>query len=247
MRMWLESNENLGSDALISSEHPGRKTIYASWEDGHDDIERRIRSMLKGDTEDGVVTADLADQGALFGPVDGRFNTAPEFTETWNQLKANCRHHDAKLLIVDALASAFAGNENDRGQVRSFMAQLDAWGRETDTTIILISHPSKGGADYSRSTDWCAASRVAWTLRNEPLPGQEGKKDAKTDLALSIAKSNYGRTTRNGAPIRFYLQRNDERAVYSVNDTLQSQHETSEIEPIYQQNADEPDEFKGAL
>ena len=75
-----------------------------------------------------------------------------------------------KLVVIDPIASAFGGNENDRREVRQFVGRLDRLALETETAIVLIAHPPKSGSSYSGSTDWVNAARSMFTMK--PLKQQ---------------------------------------------------------------------------
>ena len=64
----------------------------------------------------------------------------------------------ADLVIVDALADAFAGDENVRAQARQFVNMLKGPGRRSDCAFLCLAHPSLTGIDRgsgsSGSTAW---------------------------------------------------------------------------------------------
>ena len=82
---------------------------------------------------------------------------------------------------MDPSAAAYGSNENSRALVRAFVSDFDAWARDNNCAILILSHPPKWAADYSGSTDWEASVRSMWTLRKErigPAPKEEGEKRA---------------------------------------------------------------------
>jgi RecA-family ATPase len=99
----------------------------------------------------------------------------------------------AGLLVLDSLAAVYGANENDRGQVRDFMASWDAWASAADCTILIIGHPPKSAAGYSGSTDWHSAARARWEISKEPLqPAARGGRPEPSHWQLAMVKSNYG-------------------------------------------------------
>ena len=116
--------------------------------------------MLGDDLGDRFHAIDLVGCGPLW--IDNG-DRRPALTRIGADLRAHCESVDARLLVLDPLASAYGGNENDRGAVRSFLGSWDAWARQTDCTILIVAHPPKGnGGDdgrYSGSTDWRNAVR----------------------------------------------------------------------------------------
>src|SRR6476646_9562835 len=97
-----------------------------------------------------------------------------------------------KLLAVEAAADVFAGNENNRTQVKQFMAMLGRLAAEADTAILLAQHPSLSGINaesgMSGSTQWnnAARSRLYFTASKMPDDGQSDGRE------LRVMKSNYG-------------------------------------------------------
>ena len=111
-------------------------------------------------------------------------------TDTGTALQARAKEIRARLLIVDPRAAAYAGDENHRAQVRSFVSCWDRWAREHRCAVLLVDHLPKtastrpGNRDepsYSGSTDWHNAARSRWTLDED-----------KNGSLLRCEKSNYG-------------------------------------------------------
>ena len=196
--------------------------VIATWEDEAEEVARRLwglgaagpwneREPDAGELGKRLHVADLAGAGPLWAPRaggSGHVSTMGALTGRGRWLRRFCAEKEARLLIVDPLAAAFALNENDRGLVRGFMADWDRWGRESDCAVLLIAHPPKGDADWSGSTDWHAASRAVWTLglvetdtgeimtdnHGVPKTGRNGKEQREKAPAprLSCIKSSYG-------------------------------------------------------
>ena len=85
--------------------------------------------------------------------------------------RALCEDLGAALLVVDPLDAAYMANENDRAQVRAFMANWDKWASDTRCSVLFVAHPNKdafrdnqGEATFSGSTAWHGASRAIWIL-----------------------------------------------------------------------------------
>ena len=91
------------------------------------------------------------------------------------KLLEQAANYKVKLLVLDPVAGAFGGNENNRSQVRRFLSILGSWAANAKGGVLIIAHPAKGvGSTYSGSTDWeggvqsrlhiarldCAACRV---------------------------------------------------------------------------------------
>ena len=148
--------------------------VFATWEDDSTEILRRLLGnpgLSRGAPEFDETAggrfhfADLAGTGPLWASDTHR--SFGELTPVGESLRAVCQSLGARLLIVDALSSAFAGNENERAAVRAFLSSWDRWARDTRCTVLLIAHPPKSdGPDshYSGSTDWRAGVRSLLTL-----------------------------------------------------------------------------------
>ena len=116
-------------------------------------------------------------------------------TEAGQELRRDCEELGARLLVLDPLAAAYAGDENARGLVRAFVSDWDAWGRANDCAVQLVAHPPKSGSFYAGSTDWQGAVRSMWDLsRNQrgKKPPSRGEDNRPFEWRLSCEKSNYG-------------------------------------------------------
>ena len=207
-RSWIETPSPHMLQLGEATEPGGAPVVYASWEDEWDEFRRRL-SELSGAPAPWVAPerlshlhfADMAGHGALWGPRANRrsyTDTMGETTQAGHELRRLCSEEGARLLIVDPSAAAYGSDENNRTAVRAFLSDLDAWARENDCAILILSHPSKGGADYSGSSDWQAGVRSMWTLRKEkvgPAPAERGKGESDNrpeGWQLALTKANYG-------------------------------------------------------
>jgi hypothetical protein len=89
----------------------------------------------------------------------------------------------------------FAGNENDRTQVRQFTGLLRHIAIDADCAVLLASHPSvsgmKKGSGLSGSTAWHNSVRTRLYFKEANANGNNSKADH--DLReLECMKSNYG-------------------------------------------------------
>ena len=184
--------------------------VLASWEDEADELHRRLLAIGHGGIGARLHHLDMAGRGPLWAEDT---NTA-----VGDELRAYCEKHRARLLVVDPLAGAFAGDEIARASVRYFMSDWDAWGRRTKCTVVMIGHPPKSDDDYSGSTDWLAAARGLLVLsRVKQETNTKGKPTGRIvddhhgeDLPgsvyrLAVRKSSYGRLPAD----RLYLRRTD--------------------------------------
>ena len=185
--------------------------VVATWEDEAEELARRLHGM-SGFTGDGLKAVgdrlhhiDMSGAGPVWAPAEGagsrHVSNMGELTPAGRWLRRYCEAKEARLLVVDPLASAFACSENDRGLVSAFLSDWDNWGMNLapDCAVVLVSHPSKdseGNADYrqSGSTSWHGRSRYTWVMAREKFGEKpaDGKEDDRPEkMRLQVAKSNY--------------------------------------------------------
>lgn len=174
------------SGPKATTDHP-LPVLYVSWEDDAPEIARRLRRMDADPDMMGrrLAFMDVAEAGPTWvsGPDGG--NTA---IADW--MVGAAGDTSAQLVVIDPLAAAFAGNENDRAEVRAFVTAWDKWARDTGCAVLVISHPPKyGDASYSGSTDWWNAARAVWRMR--PPTEKEAEADPDALPVLEVLKSNY--------------------------------------------------------
>ena len=104
------------------------------------------------------------------------------------------------LVVVDSAAATFAGNQNDRVNVRSFVNLWRAIARGPSLpAVFLLDHPSLSGLTTGTgrggSMDWWNASRGVLLLR---VPDDKAEADLGVRL-LETGKSNYA---KRGNPLR---------------------------------------------
>ena len=176
----------------------GLPVVYATWEDRAEEMARRL-SQISGVTApwckpaslDNLRMLDLAGYGPLWSPA-ARYEP-PALTRLGRGLRQVVEEVGAGLLILDSLAAVYGANENDRSQVRDFMASWDAWASASGCAVLIIGHPPKSASGYSGSTDWHSAARARWEISKEALqPATKGSRPAPTHWRLAMVKSNYG-------------------------------------------------------
>ena len=112
-------------------------------------------------------------------------------TPLFHSVEVWVRRLKAELLVLDAAADLYGGEENNRAQVRTFIQLLRGIALRNDCAILLLSHPSvdgmKTGRNYSGSTAWnnSVRSRLYFSA---PAPG-EGEADTDARI-LELMKSN---------------------------------------------------------
>lgn len=101
-----------------------------------------------------------------------------------------------RVVMVDGLSDAFAGNENDRAQAKAFLRMLRRL-IAADGALLLLSHvdklAAKSGADslgFSGSTGWHNGVRCRWYMY--PEGDDEGAETGR--VVLEVRKNNLGAT-----------------------------------------------------
>jgi RecA-family ATPase len=116
-------------------------------------------------------------------------------TPLYDAIKKAAIDHGARLVVLDTAADLFAGNENDRHQVRRFIGQLNRLAIDTGGAVLLNAHPSRTGLNTGNldggSTAWSNSVRSRWSLAR-PAVG-EGKQKDPDARVLSRRKANYAR------------------------------------------------------
>lgn len=187
----------------LNIKEEGEEVIYLTWEDDKDEIDRRLKrhpGLYNNDLafennfyfrlKDNFHCYDLANRGSLWKVIGYNYKTQSHingFTALGKEVISMHETIKPRLLVIDVLAHAFMGNENNRSEVVEFMDTLNGLCRGTEMCVLLIAHPAKtADSDFSGSTSWHGSARCLLTLKNET------DKDTKEDrLMLKMAKTNY--------------------------------------------------------
>ena len=207
--VWLEGPPDAANPLLLGTavSNGGVPVLYVSWEDDDLEFSRRL-AAISGDNKAPWVSperlaqlhfADMAGRGPTWGPGVGvHISTRAELLPAGELLRERAEALDAQLVILDPLAAAWVGNENDRSLVRSFMSDWDAWARQGPRGVLVLAHePKSRESGPAGSTDWEAASRAVWTLGKE-RHGPERKlgryqtDDRPFEWKFDLVKANYG-------------------------------------------------------
>ncbi|MGO9941503.1 MAG: AAA family ATPase [Rhodoblastus sp.] len=117
-----------------------------------------------------------------------------ELTPVHKQLLEHAQDFGARLVVVDTAADTFGGNENDRGQVRQFIARaLGSIAEAIDGAVMLCAHPSRSGLSSGQgdggSTGWSNSLRSRLFLT---VPESEnGAPPPADERILFRKKANY--------------------------------------------------------
>lgn len=190
---WLGHEIANGPVVLVSAEEPEREVRRRLW----------LHS-----SHDGYSLADLADLHQWFPDktndavlaVPDRFTGIMRPTRLMHSIAAAIENASPVLVVVDNVAATFAGNQNDRVMVRSY---VNLWRTiahgPTRPSVLLLDHPSlsglTNGTGRGGSMDWRNAVRSALYLR----PAEDKAEADRGVRILETAKSNYGPA---GNPLR---------------------------------------------
>jgi RecA-family ATPase len=194
----------LGVAAVSEGDWLGHKVkpcnvLYVSAEDPKDEIHFRLEQIARHLTLTKEELArfkliDLAgkDLAITLFEKDGRLKR----TLLFGEIESAARDHNAGCIIFDAVADFFGGNENERREVRAFVALLRGLAMRRDAAVVVIAHPSvdaiKTGRGYSGSTHWNNAvrSRLYFTEAEKDVNGAPLHPDLRV---IELAKSNRAR------------------------------------------------------
>ena len=196
-REWIASPHSM---MRLGSAVPedGAGVVFASWEDEPEEFYRRLHQIsgqaapwVKPERLTKLRMVNLVGEGPVWAPAQGRhISTMAEITVAGERLRRLCEQEDARLLVLDPLAAAYAADENARGLVRAFVSHWDAWGQANNCAVLILAHPPKSaGMSYAGSTDWQGATRALWTMQAEISKSP----DASPRIwKLDFIKGNYG-------------------------------------------------------
>ena len=184
------------------------RVLFLSAEDDHHELHRRLDALS---VFYGLPLSDLCDlklwplaDGDAVLAHEGRHRDAIETTPLWGDLEAMAMEWAPTLIVLDALADVFGGNEIDRAQARQFIGRLRGLAMATEAAVMVLAHPSlsgmASGSGLSGSTAWNNSVRSRLDL--SPPKWEAGMEGDPTLRILSIKKANYAAM---GADLRVKL------------------------------------------
>ena len=187
----------LGRDwlgALVTE--PGPALVLCA-EDDKDELHRRL-ALIAAHYQvtfaqlGGFYILPMAGQDALMAVPNRAGMIEP--TKLYGQFLASACNIKPSLIVIDNAADVYAGNENDRAQVRGFIGLMRHMAITANAAVVLTSHPSLVGLSsktgLSGSTAWNASVRSRMYLRRPNNIENDNDTDLRT---LEVMKSNYGR------------------------------------------------------
>ena len=173
--------------------------IYFGAEDDADEIYRRVgdiaahyhatfADLIAG----GLHLLSFAGKDALLGVANRAGIIEP--TPLFHRLHKAVCSIKPQTLVIDTSADVYAGNENDRMQVRQFVGLLRRLAIEGNCSVLLCSHPSltgiNTGTGLSGSTGWHNSVRARMFFKTATT-GQGEEPDPEL-RELVFMKNNYG-------------------------------------------------------
>jgi RecA-family ATPase len=187
----------LGRDWLGSMPMPGPALVLCCEDDEHE-LRRRLDQIVEHygasheELSKNLHALSLAGHDAVMAAPNkhGLIMRTPLFA----RLRQAARDIRPRLIVIDNSADVFAGNENDRAQVRQFITLLRGIAIDANAGLLLTSHPSltgiSTGSGLSGSTAWNASVRSRLYFRRAKTEKDE---EPDPDLrVLELMKSNYG-------------------------------------------------------
>jgi RecA-family ATPase len=188
----------LARDWFGSLPEPG-PAFYLDAEDDERELHFRLEAIRD---HLGVTFADLKDGGlhlvplagkdALLGVPDRAGIVQP--TPLFEELLLAATNIKPVLIVLNSAADLFAGNENNRSEVRQFVGLLRRLAIASGAAVLLTSHPSLTGlstdSGLSGSTAWNNSVRSRLFFKASEADGEVGR-DARE---LEVKKNNYGPT-----------------------------------------------------
>lgn len=161
---WAGHRIEDGRALFVSLEDPGdvvryrlRRIVEAYGLDSTK-VERRL-TVLDGTGSDATLAGEVNDLGVR----------RLAFTAGLAELEDAAQGH--RLIVIDNASDAYAGNENERRQVRGFIRELGRIAHDHDAGLILLAHIDKAAArngslgnSYSGSTAWHNSVRARLAL-----------------------------------------------------------------------------------
>jgi KaiC/GvpD/RAD55 family RecA-like ATPase len=166
--------------------------VYVSAEDDPDEIKLRMREICEAEgVELGeaftLYVANLVGRDAVLAVEDkGRMVPTPLF----RSLRLTVAEIRPILVVIDNLADAFAGNENNRSLAKQFIGLLRGLALDYDCVVLLLAHPSLSGLREGTGT----SGSTAWSnsVRSRLYLHRLGEADADRNArVLESMKANY--------------------------------------------------------
>jgi RecA-family ATPase len=195
--MQLAAAHVLARDWLGTLPKPG-PAIYLNAEDEEAELHRRLVDIAAhfgaplAKLKDNLHILALAGQDAVLGYADR--DRRIKSTLLFERLTKTACDIRPKLIALDTSADIFAGNENDRSEVRQFIGLMRGMAMTANAAVIIATHPSltgiSSGSGLSGNTAWHNSVRARAYMKSVKVEG--GTEPDKALRQLEFMKSNYG-------------------------------------------------------
>lgn len=152
------------------------RALFLSLEDPCDVVRYRLRKIAEAYSLDSAklerrltVLDGTGTDATLAGEVNDMGVRRLAFTAALAELADAAQGH--RLIVIDNASDAYAGNENERRQVRGFIREIGRIAHDNDAGLILLAHIDKNAArngsqgnSYSGSTAWHNSVRARLAL-----------------------------------------------------------------------------------
>jgi RecA-family ATPase len=197
LALHLAAATALGRDWLHTLPEPGAVLVICC-EDDSDELHRRLERILEhcnasfDQLSESMYLLSLAGKDAVLAAPNKSGLITP--THVCKRLDKTASDLQPRLIVIDNSADVFAGNENDRAQVRQFITLLRGIAIRANAGLLLTSHPSltgiSSGSGLSGSTAWNASVRSRLYFKRAVTEKYE---EPDPDLrVLEVMKANYG-------------------------------------------------------
>jgi RecA-family ATPase len=178
------------------------EVMIVSAEDEEGELVRRLANILKAyrakfaDLDSRFHAYDLSDREATMANFDRDGNLRA--TQLLTQLEKRACEIRPALIVLDASANVFGGDEINRVHVRKFIDRLRILAKKTGAGILLLAHPSltgmSSGSGLSGSTAWHNSVRGRMYFSKIRPAGKTADDDVGDDglRQLVVMKNNYG-------------------------------------------------------
>jgi RecA-family ATPase len=172
--------------------------LYLSAEDDRKEMQRRQTAILRSMDADfsalkgKMHLLDFVGEDSILGAPDNTGLIKP--TKLFERLLAAAIEIQPVMICLDTSADIYAGNENDRAQVRQFLGMLRKLAMLANAYVLVNSHVSltgiSSGSGLSGSTAWHNTVRSRMYLSS--VKTKEGDEPDVNLRRLEFKKNNYG-------------------------------------------------------
>lgn len=168
--------------------------LYLSYEDHADEVARRAQRIaqrigLEPDANPGRYWDLTAERPKLATIPDGGAPIIEPFMDALKQHLATIPGHHFILIDSTYNALAFEGSAKiNEGSVMGAIGLLQNLCDETDSTILILWHPSKAGQESGDASGWS----VAWHNAPRSRLSLTAVKDSEDAFDLKVEKRNHG-------------------------------------------------------